>query len=39
MEIQKDGNPFTISTSHVEANINTREKTKTIKTVVMKQKT
>jgi hypothetical protein len=37
--ITKDGNPFTISTRHVKANINTREKTKTIKTVVMKYKT
>jgi hypothetical protein len=35
----KDENPFTISTKACQANIDTREKTKTIKTVVMKYKT
>jgi hypothetical protein len=35
ISINKDGNPSTKSTRHVEANVNTR-KTKTIKMVVMK---
>jgi hypothetical protein len=38
MYICKDGNPSTKSTRHVEANVNTQRKTKTIKIVVMKWK-
>jgi hypothetical protein len=38
--INKDRNPFTKNTRHVDANVNRRkEKTKTIKIVVMKWKT
>jgi hypothetical protein len=37
--IYKDGNPSTISTRHVKANVNTREENQKIKTVVMKKKT
>jgi hypothetical protein len=35
----KDGNPSTKNTRHVEANVNTQKETKTIKIVVMKWKT
>jgi hypothetical protein len=34
--INKDGNPSTKSTRHVDANVNTRKETMTIKTIVMK---
>jgi hypothetical protein len=37
--INKDGNPFTKSTRHVNANVTHERKTKTIKIVVMKWKT